>query len=379
MLAFAARVVLAALLLAGTAQAADDDGDGAPNEFDNCVLEANGPSLPDPGGNSQLDVDQDGFGNLCDADFDNSGLVSQPDYIAFLAGYGKSEGDPGYDPATDLDGDGVTGIPDFSRFLDAYEDPPGPSGYTCAGTVPCPMPPELTLAAPIDGSVLTSSSVAVSGSILPADTPVTVNGMPAVVAGTSFSLSDLPLALGTNQILASATHDGLVGEASSLVVRVANAPPPAPPEPDPGAVNPYEATSLFAATGFLYSGPEAVQTGLDPAAIAPDRVAAIRGHVVLRNGSPLPSVRVSVHGRPEFGETLTRDGGAFDLVVGVGGALTLVFEREGFLPVHRKVDLQWQDHRAIEDVVMIPFDWKANVVDPGAGADYVVARGSEVE
>jgi RHS repeat-associated protein len=63
----------------------------------------------------------------------------------------------------------------------------------------------------------------------------------------------------------------------------------------------------------------------------------VHGRVVLRNETPLPSVRVSVHGRPELGETLTRDEGEFDLVVGAGGVVTLVFEREGFLPPGRKL------------------------------------------
>ena len=45
----------------------DADDDGISNSFDNCVLEAN---------SSQLDGDGDGFGNACDADFDQDGVTN---------------------------------------------------------------------------------------------------------------------------------------------------------------------------------------------------------------------------------------------------------------------------------------------------------------
>jgi uncharacterized Zn-binding protein involved in type VI secretion len=200
-----------------------------------------------------------------------------------------------------MDGNGTTGSGDFSRFLDAFGEPPGPSGYSCAGTIPCPAPPAVALLSPSDGAVVATDSVAVAGTIAPADTPVTVNGVAAAVTGTSFTLAALPLGLGTNRILAAATHVGLLGEAEALVIRVAEEPPAPPPDPEPADVSPHEATSLFAALEFLYTGPTPVQTGVDPDAIAPDRIAAVRGRVVLRSGSGLPSVHVSVSRIPSTG------------------------------------------------------------------------------
>ncbi|MHB1239504.1 MAG: hypothetical protein ACYC18_03270 [Gammaproteobacteria bacterium] len=35
----------------------------------------NGPLQPDAGGHSQRDTSGDGYGNLCDADFDHNGIV----------------------------------------------------------------------------------------------------------------------------------------------------------------------------------------------------------------------------------------------------------------------------------------------------------------
>jgi hypothetical protein len=85
-------------------------------------------------------------------------------------------------------------------------------------------------------------------------------------------------------------------------------------------------------TEFLYAGPDAVQTGVDPGTIAARRVAVIRGRVVNRAGEPLPDVKVTVLDHPELGQTLTRAGGHFDLAVNGGGRLTLDFEREGLIP-----------------------------------------------
>lgn len=49
----------------------DADGDGIAATQDNCTLEANP---------TQLDADGDGYGNLCDADLNNSGLVTTADF-----------------------------------------------------------------------------------------------------------------------------------------------------------------------------------------------------------------------------------------------------------------------------------------------------------
>jgi hypothetical protein len=85
------------------------------------------------------------------------------------------------------------------------------------------------------------------------------------------------------------------------------------------------ATPLLSQVEFLFSGPNAIQTGVGPGVIEQARVAVLRGRVVTASGAPLPGVRVNVSGHGELGQTLTRQEGKFDLVVNGGQTLILDF------------------------------------------------------
>jgi len=102
-------------------QAPDQDGDGIPDDADNCILHANGPLIPDAGDNIQLDTDGDNFGNVCDPDFDNNLIVNAAD-LAYL----KSVFFTG-DPDADLNGDGVVNAADLAILKEFFFRPPGPS------------------------------------------------------------------------------------------------------------------------------------------------------------------------------------------------------------------------------------------------------------
>ena len=57
------------------------------------------------------------------ADLDSDGDVDFPDFLLFVAAFGKSEGGPGYNAAADLDGDGTVAFPDFLIFASAFGKP----------------------------------------------------------------------------------------------------------------------------------------------------------------------------------------------------------------------------------------------------------------
>ena len=122
-----------------------------------------------------------------------------------------------------------------------------------------------------------------------------------------------------------------------------------PLPPDPGGiappVDPSVATTLSSASEFLFTGDDPIQKGVDPGAIEPLRVSVLRGQVLDRAGQPLAGVTITAHGHPEFGHTLSRADGMFDLAVNGGGLLILQYEREGFLPAQRQVEAPWQDYR----------------------------------
>jgi hypothetical protein len=79
----------------------DADSDTIPDDLDNCLLTAN---------RRQVDADNDGYGNRCDADFDNDGAVGINDFNYLIEHW------LGSDPAADLDSDGTVGISDFNLF-----------------------------------------------------------------------------------------------------------------------------------------------------------------------------------------------------------------------------------------------------------------------
>jgi hypothetical protein len=111
-----------------TSEESDADGDGVPDWNDNCTEQAN----PD-----QRDTNQDGYGNLCDADVDDNGAVGLSDFNVFRLHFGRTSTSGNFDPNVDLTGDGAIGLAEFNLLRGAFGGSPGPSGLACAGSPPC--------------------------------------------------------------------------------------------------------------------------------------------------------------------------------------------------------------------------------------------------
>jgi hypothetical protein len=103
----------------------DFDGDGVRDIFDNCS------EIPNP---AQDDTDADDCGNLCDADYDNSGTVGWVDFGIFGQCF---QSDNELCQHVEPIGDRAVGFADFGFFAGAFGSAPGPSGTT-AGTTACP-------------------------------------------------------------------------------------------------------------------------------------------------------------------------------------------------------------------------------------------------
>lgn len=132
---------------------ADSDSDVIHDVEDNCSEVANGPNditfeegpLGFP---NQTDTDLDGFGDLCDADFDQDGVVTGADFgtliNCFQIGSLPTTLGPAADPTceeSDMDDDGLVAMSDFNRLVAQFNQVPGPSGLACAdptgATAPC--------------------------------------------------------------------------------------------------------------------------------------------------------------------------------------------------------------------------------------------------
>ncbi|MCC6763358.1 MAG: hypothetical protein IT293_01735 [Deltaproteobacteria bacterium] len=155
---------------------------------------------------------------------------------------------------------------------------------------------------------------------------------------------------------------------------------PASLPPDPALVAPpldqSVATNVGTATEFLYDGPDRVQYGVTDVVIVPKRAAVVRGRVIDRSGAPLPGVRVSVRDHLEFGITVSRADGGYDLVVNGGGFLNLDFTKTGVLPAQRRVDVPWQDFVTIDDVALVARDPDVTAIDLTAAVPMQIAQGS---
>lgn len=91
----------------------DSDEDGVLDNADNCTL------VPNP---DQRDTNGDGYGNICDPDLDDNGIVAPIDAILMRQVLFTPDAD------ADLDGNGLVGRVDVGILRNYMLKPPGPSG-----------------------------------------------------------------------------------------------------------------------------------------------------------------------------------------------------------------------------------------------------------
>lgn len=94
-----------------TAPVVDTDGDGVADNLDNCKLVTNA---------NQRNTDGDGYGNICDADLNNDGIVNQLDSGLFRAAFGSTNAN------ADFNGDGIVNQLDAGIFRARFGSVPGP-------------------------------------------------------------------------------------------------------------------------------------------------------------------------------------------------------------------------------------------------------------
>ena len=91
---------------------ADSDADGVPDTRDDCLVVSNA---------DQLDADGDGYGNACDPDLNNDGIVNFGDLALMKKVFFKT------DAVADLNGDGVVNFADLAILKKSFFKKPGPA------------------------------------------------------------------------------------------------------------------------------------------------------------------------------------------------------------------------------------------------------------
>jgi hypothetical protein len=204
---------------------------------------------------------------------------------------------------------------------------------------------------------------------------VKVNGTAVAVTNGAFS-TQIALTVGANTIMVLATD--AAGNATTITRTVTRQSADGSLPPDPvtvaPALNRTVATTIATATAFLYTGANPIQTGVVAGTIDPTRAAVVRGTVKTRAGAALSGVTVSVLQCAEFGQTISRADGAFDLAVNGGGSLVVSYAKSGYLPLQRQVSVPQLDYRSVSEVVMIPTDSASATID--FTTPIQVARGS---
>ena len=151
--------------------------------------------------------------------------------------------------------------------------------------------------------------------------------------------------------------------------------------PDPGDTAPEDDGDggFGDDVGFIYQPPDPIQIGLDPDVLDPVQVAVARGRVTDRDGSPLPGVRVAVKDHSEYGYTLTREDGWFDLVINGGGHVVLEYRKGGYLPAQRRVAMRWNDYVVAPDVALVRQAAEAIAIDLGSNEPQMAIGATEVD
>ena len=152
--------------------------------------------------------------------------------------------------------------------------------------------------------------------------------------------------------------------------------------PDPASVAPEitaNSTNLFSATEFIFKGDNPIQKEVTPDVIKFERISILRGRVVNNKNIPVPGVKVTVLNHPEYGYTLTRRDGYFDLAVNGGTTVTVTLERDGYLKVQRNIRARLQDYSMLDDVVVTRLDSRITTINLLAAQTMQIAQGNPVE
>jgi len=129
--------------------------------------------------------------------------------------------------------------------------------------------------------------------------------------------------------------------------------------------------------GARYEG--LIPTDVTLEAYDPQRFSVVTGLVRAADGAAVADVTVSILKQPQYGSAKTDGSGQFGIPVEGGGELTVVYQKPGFLTVHRRLYVGWNAVVAAQTVEMTASDPAATtVVFDGSPVTVVTHRSSVV-
>ncbi|WP_375591828.1 carbohydrate-binding protein [Chitiniphilus eburneus] len=260
--------------------------------------------------------------------------------------------------------------------------------HTLTFAPPPPTPPvagQITVGQPADGNVTLSGQAGAVAAGMQVLITNTRSGEQVTATADAEGRFTAQIAAQGGDALTLVARDPWGGESDAVALTVADPDDPIDPgivPPDPATLAPpldsTVPTRLADSTAFLYTGENAIQTGVAPGTIEPRRAAVLRGSVTDRDGKPLPGVNIQILNHPEYGQTHSRADGLFDLAANGGGLLTVQYRKEGYLPAQRTVSTRWQDWTIAPSVALIRLDTQATTVNLADATTMQIARGNPV-
>jgi len=224
--------------------------------------------------------------------------------------------------------------------------------------------PTLTLKSPAADTTVTADTLRFVGSwndssrvTVAIDGDTVSNAAPPFIRWAGQFDYKYALDLGPNHILVRGTD--AAGNVSSIYRTVFRATigdsPPGPLTAQ--GIKATSSTPFLPSVAFLFRG--GTQTVPDTTKFVAQQAAVIRGVTVGRDYGAIGNVKVQILGHQEFGSTVSRSDGQFDLLVNGGGPLTVRFTKAGYVETQRTVNSAWNDYTVVDTVAMIGLSAKS--------------------
>lgn len=122
-------------------------------------------------------------------------------------------------------------------------------------------------------------------------------------------------------------------------------------------------TSFYDTVRFLFDDTPPIQRDAEIGSFERTRVSLVQGVVLGPDDQPLPNARIAVDGHPEYGWTLSRGDGRYDLVVNGGSPLVLEFSAPEVMVAHRRWAPRWNESVELAAVKLIGVDPASTSID----------------